>query len=389
MKILFFCWEYPPQGSGIGRYVAEMSSALRANGHYTVVVTSRSLKTAEQENIESGIIYRIFDRTELRSNKLAQQVLEIARRHKVDWIEGADHWGECEPLLRLRNRPPMVIKMHYNDVLLKCRYAQAWYLWQRLMIDLACLRQWRSIRAERYSLGQADILLACCQRSFSEAQDQGIQLPRQTAVIPNPIRPLTTWINEEAHQPTLLLVGRIDIGKGLPYIRPLLENLMPVFPELTLEIAGCDSYARGLGSIRNWFLNELGPLRGHVRLLGGLNREALDNAYRRAWVVIVPSRWDTFPQVVLESMVRGKPIVASQHGGMPEMLDKIPNTIADPATTAFADTVQHLINSPSERKTCGEQVQKRANGVYSPKQVADQYIQTLASKIRLIARPCC
>jgi glycosyltransferase involved in cell wall biosynthesis len=358
-----------------------MSSALRENGHYTVIVTSRSINTAELENIDSGIIYRIFDRTDLRSNTLAEKIVEIANHHGVDWIEGPDHWGECEPLLRLRNRPPVVVKMHYNDVLLKCRYAQAWYPWQPLMIDLACLRQWRSIRAERYSLEHADVLLACCQRSFSVAQNQGIRLPRHTAVIPNPIRPLSSWNNAEAHHPTLLMVGRIDIGKGIPHIPPLLKNLLPVFPELTLEIAGDDSHARGLGSLRNWLLNELGPLHDHVQFLGGLNREALDNAYRRAWVVIVPSRWDTFPQVALESMVRGKPIVASQNGGMPEMLDKIPNTIADPATTSFADTVRHLINSPNERKTCGEHVQKRAHFAYSPKQVATQYIQTIASKI--------
>ncbi|MCX6995553.1 MAG: glycosyltransferase family 4 protein [Kiritimatiellaeota bacterium] len=381
MNILFFCWEYPPQGSGIGRYVAEMSSALRANGHYTVVVTSRSPDTLERENLESGMIYRIFDRTELRSRKTAEQAVEIARRHDAAWIEGADHWGECEPLLRLRNRPPVVVKMHYNDVLLKSRYAQAWYPWQRLMIDLACLRQWRSIRAERYSLEQADVLLACCQRSLAEAQGQGIRLPRQTAVIPNPMRPLSAWKNKESGHPTLLLVGRLDVGKGLPYVRPLLENLLPAFPELTLEIAGGDSYARGLGSIRHWFLKQLGPVCGHVRLLGSLSREALDDAYRRAWVVIAPSRWDTFPQVVLESMARGKPIVASPHGGMPEMLDKIPHTIADPATPAFANMVRHLIGSPKERTALGKQTQARVHTLYSPTQVADQYIQALAAKL--------
>jgi glycosyltransferase involved in cell wall biosynthesis len=381
MKILFFCWEYPPQGSGIGRYVAEMSSALRANGHYTVVVTSRSLNTAEQENIDSGIIYRIFNRSELRSNALATKLLEIAKHHGVDWIEGADHWGECEPLLHLRNRPPVVVKMHYNDVLLKSRYAQAWYPWQRLAIDLACLRQWKSIRAERYSLEHADVLLACCQRSLLEAQKQGIHLPPKTAVIPNPIRPLSNWKNEEAPHPTLLLAGRLDIGKGLSYVRPLLEQLLPFSPDLILEIAGGDSYARGLGSIRNWFWEQLGLMQRHVRLLGPLNRDALDDAYRRAWVVVVPSRWDTFPQVVLEAMVRGKPIVASPHGGMPEMLDNISNAIADPDTTDFADRVRTLISSRRERDTQGEQVKMRVHAQYSPKEIANQYIQAIATKL--------
>jgi glycosyltransferase involved in cell wall biosynthesis len=358
-----------------------MSHAFREKGHFTVIVTSRAEGFSEQEEIEQGVILRLFDRKELRTIKVAKQTIEIAKRYCVDWIEGADHWGECATLLKVRPRPPVVVKMHYNDVLSMPRYSQAWYGWQRVMIDLACLRQWRSIRAERYSLEHADLLLAPCERILQEAKNQDVRLPHRIAVIPNPISSMNAWKNVEARHPTLLLIGRIDIGKGLPYVKSLLERLMPLFPDLILEIRGRDSYARGLGSVRDWFLKKLGPLHKHIRFLGFLNSEELNDAYSRAWVVIVPSRWDTFPQVVLEAMIRSKAIVASPHGGMPEMLSETDCVIADPAEFQFSKAVADFLVNPEKRQCAGESALKKARYAYNPNKIATDYITIVNSVV--------
>ena len=382
MNVLFLCWEYPPSGAGIGRYVAEMATALSESGHRAVVLTSRVEEQPETELAEGVLIRRLFNRDEIRSSRVAQLAADLAREHKADWIEGAEHWGECSALLRLRSRPPVVVKMHYNDVLRTARHAQAWYSWQRPLIDLACWRQWRSIRAERYSIEHADVLLAPCRRIIEEGEQQGLALPECRAVVPNPIRAMENWVNREAEEPTLLLVGRLDIGKGLPYIRGLLEQLTRHIPRLRLEVAGGDSYARGLGSLKRWLERRLGPLAPRVAFLGVLNRRELDEAYRRAWVSLVPSRWDTFPQVVLEAMVRGKAIVASPHGGMPEMLGGTHNAIADPATADFADAVLRFLQNPALRLQAGAEGREVAKQQFAPRVIADQYVATIGAMRR-------
>jgi glycosyltransferase involved in cell wall biosynthesis len=146
MNVLFFCWEYPPNGSGIGRYVGEMSSALSLAGHSVTVLTSRSAGLPEEDRISNVHVLRKFDRNELGSVRIARLAVDVARDCQADWIEVAEHWGEGTTLLKMRSRPPVVVKMHYNDVLKTPRYSQAWYSWQRLMIDLACLRQWKGLR---------------------------------------------------------------------------------------------------------------------------------------------------------------------------------------------------------------------------------------------------
>lgn len=381
MKILFLCWEYPPIGAGIGRYIAEISSAFCDAGHSAVVLASRGAGLPEREESAGREIYRLFDRAEIGSARVAKLAGDIARQHQVDWVETADHWGEGAALLRSPKRPPVVVKMHYNDVLKTPRYAQVWYAWQKGMVDLACTRQWRSIHAERYSIEHADALLAPCQRMVEEAERQGLALPKNRAVVPNPIRPIPGWTNDEAEVPTLLLVGRLDMGKGLPYIKGILARLAPEFPNLRFEVAGADSYARGVGSIQCWLERQLGPLRQHVHFLGVLGRAALDEAYRRAWVILVPSRWDTFPQVILEAMVRKKAIVASPNGGMPEMLEGTGNIIADPSTGAFAHAVGRMLANGETRLRAGASAYKRALNVYNPAHIVGQYIDFLKGSL--------
>lgn len=373
-------WEFPPNGSGIGRYVAEMSRALVGQGHRVVVVTSRADGCFEEEVLGEGLlVLRKFDRNELRSNRVTKLALEVASQHRIDWIEVADHWGEGATILRHRKRPPVVVKMHYNDVLKVPRYAQAWYGWQKVMIDLACLRQWQSIRAERYSLTRADMLIAPCQRILDEAKRQGLPLPGKTAVVPNPIRVKKDWLNEEAEAPTLLLVGRIDVGKGVPYLKQIIRALIGEFPELRVELAGGDNYARGLGSVKKWLIRHLGDLGRHVHFLGVLDERAMDEAYRRAWAVIVPSRWDTFPQVVLEAMARGKPIVASPNGGMPEMLAGTDCLVVDPESKEFADAIRKLLVSRQVRLNAGRSAFAQAGTIFDPNRIADEYIQKCIS----------
>lgn len=373
---MFFQWEYPPSGSGIGRYVSHMAQALDAAGHSVFIVTSRVTGLPDEDAMGScGRVYRVYETAQIGRDEPAQIALELARRHAVDVIEVPDHLGEASGLFARRKRPPVLIKAHYNDVFRVARYAQAVYAWQRPMIDLACWRDWRRLRRERKSLEGPEALTVCSSRLLEGMLEQGIRLPSKRTVIPNPISPIPDWYNTEAEQPTLLLVGRMDIGKGIQYLPGLLDRLIPHFPEVRLEIAGGDGYARGLGSLRMWLERQLGARSHRVRFLGMLDAHDLDAAYRRAWVVLVPSRWDTFPTVVLEAMTRGKSMVGSTNGGIPEMLAGTLCPVESPDGPAYADAVIRLLSDRGLRKTVGESGKEKARMEYAPGVIVKRYIQ--------------
>jgi glycosyltransferase involved in cell wall biosynthesis len=375
VKVMFHGWEFPPRGSGIGAYVARMAGALRDAGHAVVIATSVGDGLAQHEETSLGTVHRCYTLDEIGSARVRDVVLGLARDHGVDFIEGVDHLGESASLLPVRHRPPVLIKCHYNDVLVFPRYAQARYAWQKLAITAACLRARDRIARERSSIEGAEMLTTPCLRMMDEIRQARLSIPACHAVIPNPVRSLPDWVNCEAADPTMLFVGRLDIGKGIQFLAVMLRELARRFPDARLELAGEDTMARGIGSLKTWLIRQLGALADRVRFLGRLSARELDEAYRRAWVVIVPSRWDTFPSVVQEAMVRAKAIVASPHGGMPEMLHGTECAIADPGAPAFVQAVAGYIADEDRRRQAGARARERAARVYSPVVIADAYIR--------------
>ncbi|MBM2620002.1 glycosyltransferase family 4 protein [Actinoplanes sp. LDG1-06] len=61
-----------------------------------------------------------------------------------------------------------------------------------------------------------------------------------------------------------------------------------------------------------------------LRFAGPLHGEALDEAYGKADLLVLPSRAETYGMVVTEALARGIPVLATQVGGVPEALGTAP-----------------------------------------------------------------
>jgi glycosyltransferase involved in cell wall biosynthesis len=168
------------------------------------------------------------------------------------------------------------------------------------------------------------------------------------AVLQSEPRP-DTRVAELPDQDFLLFVGGLDASKGVDVLLRAYAGLRNAPP---LVIIGA---SRG---------NRLPPLPPGVIVLRDWPEAAVQTAWRRCLVGLVPSVWfEPCPTVVLEAMAASKPVVASRIGGIPELVADGETGILVPAGDADAlrGGIQHLLERPDLRARMGQAARVRVD----------------------------
>jgi len=113
----------------------------------------------------------------------------------------------------------------------------------------------------------------------------------------------------------LLAVGRLHAVKDHAFLVRACDHLQAEGLDFRCEIAGEGPERRRLESL----IRELG-LENRVRLLGLISPEQMDSLYRRADLVVLTSRSEGIPLVLMEAMVRGNVVLAPAITGIPELV---------------------------------------------------------------------
>jgi glycosyltransferase involved in cell wall biosynthesis len=127
------------------------------------------------------------------------------------------------------------------------------------------------------------------------------------------INPRPEWSPYSGDAPTLLCVGRLIPIKGHIVLLRAFAQARRDVPGLTLDVAGRGALEPALRSLAK----ELGVAES-VRFLGYVS--PVQAAIERAAVVVVPSMGEGFGMVALESMERGRPVIAAGIGGLGELV---------------------------------------------------------------------
>jgi glycosyltransferase involved in cell wall biosynthesis len=115
-------------------------------------------------------------------------------------------------------------------------------------------------------------------------------------------------------------------------------------PEIPLKIAGSGTHRKALEKLA-WELNT-----PNVEFLGSRYGDELDVLLNNCRFMVVPSLWhENFPYVMMEAMARGKAVIGSDKGGIPEYI--IPGETGyvfpshDPET--LSETISGLWKQPA------------------------------------------
>jgi glycosyltransferase involved in cell wall biosynthesis len=179
-------------------------------------------------------------------------------------------------------------------------------------------------------------------------------------------------------EPRLVCVGRLIPIKGHVVLLRALALARERVPEVTLDVAGRGPLAPALKG----YARELG-LDDAVRFVGFVS--PVEAAFENAAAVVVPSLGEGFGMVALEAMERGRPVIASAVGGLPEIVaDGETGLVVPPADVdALAEATVSLAGDLPRAAAMGRAGRIRALEQFTPERCVERieelYVRALVA----------
>lgn len=172
------------------------------------------------------------------------------------------------------------------------------------------------------------------------------------------------FVDASAWTPTyegssVLYVGRLSQEKGVATLIRAATRIK----HIPVRIVGTGPEEHALRRLAH----EVGA--ANVEFIGMKTGDALKREYAAARFVVVPSEWyEVFGLVVTESFAAGKPVIATQLGGLGELIEEgetgLLANVADPAN--LAEKISTLWSSPQECARMGRTARTLAETEYTP-----------------------
>ncbi|MGB8366949.1 MAG: glycosyltransferase [Candidatus Babeliales bacterium] len=157
-----------------------------------------------------------------------------------------------------------------------------------------------------------------------------------------------------------IVVATLSERKGIRYILYALNKLKKKYPQIKLTILGSDQGEREKQKIIILnIINELN-LHKYVTLLGFQLHQRVVSALHDAHIFVLTSYTRTtgikegIPNSLMEAMATGMPVIATQHGGIPELVKngKSGFLVPEQNVDELVKKMAYLIDNPS----CWEQM---------------------------------
>lgn len=145
-----------------------------------------------------------------------------------------------------------------------------------------------------------------------------------------------------------ITVARLSPMKGIEYLLEAARSLKSTHPWLKIVIAGDVAFESERGYKAELLALKQKEQLDNVYFLG-LRRD-VPNLLRQADIFVLPSVYDIFPTVVLEAMSAGLPVVATDVGGVPEMVTERSGIVVPPRNAeALCLAIARMAESDAER----------------------------------------
>lgn len=301
----------------------------------------------------------------LRAGELAARLQRSAVKATcIDWSGSIrDPWGAARYAALLRSLEFSIIHLHTGGRLITGL--------GRLLTRARVVRNLHGRASEltgivspSVDLPQLDVLIA-----NSRVVAEYSKVPNAVVIYPG-VNVSEFSVPRTAHCGVVIGTAcRLELIKGVRYLIEAVSILAPQCPDVRLEIAGDGSLLQTLEQQSR----QLG-VSGIVSFLG--HREDVPSILAGWDIFVLPSLDEGFGIAALEAMAAGLPVVASEVGGLCELVqDGETGWLVPPAApVALAQRMSQLIHDRRIREAMGIAGRKRALDCFSISRMVDQTV---------------
>lgn len=298
-------------------------------------------------------------------------ILQLTGREHFDVIHA--HWvlpnAPMAALAAGMRKIPLVISLHGSDVFV----AEKWK-------PLGSVARWSFQRAAGIAACSDNLAARAMALGAPEAKTELIPYGADLKAFhadPDAVRRIRTKLKLDGDQLMVLGVGRLVYKKGFEFLVQALDEVRATAPNAKLVLAGD-------GDLRQELERQVAGLglTSRVTFAGWVPREEIPAYFAASDIVAVPSvrdeagNVDGLPNVALEAMAAGKPLVASSLAGLPQVIQSGINglLVEEKSSHQLAQAILKLACDAEVRLRMGAAGRAQVREVLNWDNVARMYI---------------
>jgi len=318
---------------GAERQLVFMLQALINEGIEARVLCLTNGEAFEQEIRDLGVEVDWIGRSQSRVFRLGSLVRNL-RKSPVDILQSAHFYTNIYVAIAARILGVRSIGAIRNDLISEITANGSFGKWQVALPNVLI----------------ANSRLAVKRALATGVQPEGINLLLNAVSERNPDFKLDSGENLQ-----VLFAGRLVPQKRPELFIELVSQLRDAFPQQAFKfmVAGDGPLRSGLEQMAN----DLGLMGTELIFLG--EQSHIDEVYRTTDILVLTSRHEGTPNVILEAMSHGVPVVATRVGGVPEIVPEGCGILVDPNDFAgLFRSVSSLVHDYDLRNRMGRRAQE-------------------------------
>ncbi|MHA1347227.1 MAG: glycosyltransferase family 4 protein [Candidatus Heimdallarchaeaceae archaeon] len=295
---------------GTERYVNYLSKELASRGHHIdVFTTKKSTKVPYQSYYDNMTVHRFFSPMDIFGiNPACIMLHQLMKIKNIDvfHVHSYIYFTTIQAAItKLFRRIPLLLHIHggvgrppYKTGFVK-EFAKMFF----------------DYTLGRFVLSQADLIASVSQYDKELLKDSLHAKPERLTLVNNAID--TTLFPEvkpvQNKRITISYVGDLEPWKGISYYSEVITNILKQRTDIVFWFIGQGSL---YPILKKKFENE-----DRVKLFGSVDHIEIPSLLEKTNFLILPSFWEGSPTVIIEAMAMGIPVIGSNVGDIPRLLN--------------------------------------------------------------------